>query len=807
IADEDDRSVRKAADEIKALDAQLEAHPLRAKLGEALAEWRAQLDARQQRVAEIEAGDARVRVLAMQIGEHDVRGKQAEAALAKASTALDIAQRDEATQQSKLAELLKGREETDVRRGWQSLQTRQGVLDKLQQLAKTRDEAAKRLAQIIETIAQRERAHAEQTQARAQVETHYRAVREQIRDKEKLIEQERRILELSAYRAALRPGAPCELCGSTEHPAISEYQALDVSQTQRALDASKTKLAELETQGLKLKQSLAALQGEVDQLRQQRAALDKDEGERALLWDSLCESVRLEHANRAGLDEALEANVQAVREAQTTLQSLDALRDALERAVKARIGADKAVAEAHHARQLVDQAKTQAIAQHTQATEQVAQLRADLETRTRALTTSLQAWRYESPDDWGDAQAWLNAREREWHIWQQAVEQRRQLVRQSDSLAQRSDVARQEVQKWQARWTAWVDARTEDSLEREPLGKSDDARAAFSEAELAVDHAQRRESELSGTEQGLIARVEQTAREAIEAGEHWRRALTASPFADESSFTAALLDADERDRLMQSRKQLDDALLGARRVQQAAKQRWAELSMQAKTEATSEALSAERDALQATVRKAAERQGEVKAQLQNDDNQRTTRKTLFDQIAAKQTDYDGWQRLNSLIGSADGAKYRKFAQGLTLDHLIHLANRQLVRLHGRYALNRKTSGELEIEVVDTWQGDSARDTRTLSGGESFLVSLALALALSDLVSHKTSIDSLFLDEGFGTLDGETLEIALDALDALNASGKMIGVISHVEALKERIPVQIKVRKRAGVGFSDIEVDQ
>ena len=154
---------------------------------------------------------------------------------------------------------------------------------------------------------------------------------------------------------------------------------------------------------------------------------------------------------------------------------------------------------------------------------------------------------------------------------------------------------------------------------------------------------------------------------------------------------------------------------------------------------------------------------------------------------------------------ADGAKYRKFAQGLTLDHLIYLANRQLVQLHGRYQLNRKLAGDLEMEVLDMWQGDVARDTRTLSGGESFLVSLALALALSDLVSFKTSIDSLFLDEGFGTLDGETLEIALNALDSLNASGKMIGVISHVEALKERIPLQIRVAKSVGIGFSTVEV--
>lgn len=136
---------------------------------------------------------------------------------------------------------------------------------------------------------------------------------------------------------------------------------------------------------------------------------------------------------------------------------------------------------------------------------------------------------------------------------------------------------------------------------------------------------------------------------------------------------------------------------------------------------------------------------------------------------------------------------------------MHLANRHLERLHGRYLLQRKTSGELELEIVDTWQADVTRDTRTLSGGESFLVSLALALALSDLVSHKTSIDSLFLDEGFGTLDGETLEVALDALDAINSAGKSIGVISHVEGMKERIAVQIAIRKASGLGASSIEI--
>jgi DNA repair protein SbcC/Rad50 len=173
--------------------------------------------------------------------------------------------------------------------------------------------------------------------------------------------------------------------------------------------------------------------------------------------------------------------------------------------------------------------------------------------------------------------------------------------------------------------------------------------------------------------------------------------------------------------------------------------------------------------------------------------------------SAHAKEVDIWQHLDGLIGSARGDKFRKFAQGLTLDHLLYLANRHLDRLHARYLLKRKASGELELEIIDGWQGDVSRDTRTLSGGESFLVSLALALALSDLVSHKTSIDSLFLDEGFGTLDGDTLEIALDALDSLNASGKMIGVISHVEALKDRIATQIRIEKGGGIGHSRLVV--
>ncbi len=180
-------------------------------------------------------------------------------------------------------------------------------------------------------------------------------------------------------------------------------------------------------------------------------------------------------------------------------------------------------------------------------------------------------------------------------------------------------------------------------------------------------------------------------------------------------------------------------------------------------------------------------------------------KDKLKEIDKLKQDYEVWVKLNELIGSADGAKFAKFAQGITLDNLIYLANSHLEILTNRYYIVRRKEQNhlLELDIVDRYQGNDIRSTNTLSGGESFLISLSLALGLSELASQKISIDSLFLDEGFGTLDKESLEIVLDALSRLESRGKMVGIISHVEALKEHIPLQIKVKKVGG-GVSMIE---
>lgn len=192
-----------------------------------------------------------------------------------------------------------------------------------------------------------------------------------------------------------------------------------------------------------------------------------------------------------------------------------------------------------------------------------------------------------------------------------------------------------------------------------------------------------------------------------------------------------------------------------------------------------------------------EHKGKVGEVLNQDDQLRMKHKEVAEQLESQQREYDRFHKLSVLIGSADGKKFSRFAQGLTLARLTELANRHLLQLSDRYRILKSPEKDLDLQIIDAYQADVIRPMSTLSGGESFLVSLALALGLSDLASRKVQINSLFIDEGFGTLDAETLDVAITALENLQANGKSIGVISHVEALKERIGTQIQVTKQPG----------
>lgn len=194
---------------------------------------------------------------------------------------------------------------------------------------------------------------------------------------------------------------------------------------------------------------------------------------------------------------------------------------------------------------------------------------------------------------------------------------------------------------------------------------------------------------------------------------------------------------------------------------------------------------------------------EIEFKLRNDLENKKKVGDILKEIQLKNNDHENWAKLNDLLGSSDGKKFRQIAQEYTLDILLGFANIHLQVLTNRYKLLR-VSGSLGLQVIDKDMGNEVRTVYSLSGGESFLVSLALALGLASLSSNKMQVESLFIDEGFGSLDPATLSIAMDALERLHNQGRKVGVISHVQEMTERIPVQIKVTKQSS-GKSKIEV--
>jgi len=777
------------------LQARLAQYPQRAKLGELLGGWRAQF-AQRSRLAQAIADVQRQAQTADQALQSATTQRQTlQGNVAFMQQQVESAGAQEGQHQQQLSALLGGATEGELRERLQQGQLHSRGLDRLEQLARARAEAAAQLARCQPELDALHQRKAERETVIVALRERYQTTKQQVADKEKLLQQEQRIHQLEHLRAQLQPGEACPLCGSQEHPAVAAYQALDVSSTQAALEQARQQLAELESEGIALRGELAGLEAQLQQGQRQL-----DEARAALVqhqqaWQQLCaeQGVALDddqqlHAERERHEASLTALLQQ-------LKTLEEHRHQLQQAQQQRQRAERDHAEAVQQLALFDQQQTHERQRQEERAQQLAAQRAELLQQDQALAAALGELGYSVPED---GEHWLAERSAEWQQWQQDQQRSQELAAAERDAEQAARTAQQLAAQWQQRWqAAGFDARL-------PLVIHAAPQQALVQAEEQLAAAQRQADALRGREQSLSERQEQEQARLAEHLASWQQALAASPFADESTYLAALLDDAQRSELSQLRQRLETAITEAVTLRAAAAQDVERLQAEPHGELPLEELDLQLQALAAQLRELGQCQGEIRAQLQGDDNRRASQQSLFADIAKQEQEHDLWQHLNSLIGASDGARYRRFAQGLTLDHLVHLANRQLQRLHGRYQLARRSDGELELEVVDTWQGDTARDCKTLSGGESFLVSLALALALSDLVSHKTSIDSLFLDEGFGTLDGETLEVALDALDSLNATGKTIGVISHVEALKERIPVQLKVHKGVGMGYSQLD---
>lgn len=638
----------------------------------------------------------------------------------------------------------------------------------------------------------------------------------------------RKLAEYEEERQRLVKDNPCPVCGSTEHPYVEKYKEIQTDETKSRLDnltqqvhaltitlvEQKTQCASFQVQNEKLSRDLEQLTQDIASLKQQWQIL----AQTYALPDVDCEETALTQ-----LDSALEKEDNLLTQKRISYQQLEVkiqqeyklLSDAKEQFNQ------QQQAILHQQNEFAQQQKEVSNKQQqtAQYLQQQALLAQDLQSLVKQQGYELQ--------EFEDKIQWLTARKKESQQYQSTLKTHHELQQTIRELL----LTQEERKRYLSETQKELDAVL---IQLQQLHQQQEQLKAQRHALFGIQTTEDARNELDKQSQLLQKQIEQYSEEknrlevrlnqligqyqeneksrqrlqtrSQDIIEQYQYALKNSPFTDENAFLASLLSVEERNRLQEQQKQRLDKLLQEKTrldTQEKAYQQHLLQQPLLSTEKNIEQITAHLLALETQLVHTQETKFRLQEQLRTDEEKRKEQQTLLDKITKQQSQFDDWSYLNELVGSASGDKFSRFAQGLTLDHLIYLANRRLEKLHGRYFLQRKTPASLELQIADTWQADALRDTRTLSGGESFLVSLSLALALSDLVSNKTQIESLFLDEGFGTLDPDTLDIALDALDSLNASGKIIGVISHVEAMKERIPVQIKVKKAGGVGISQL----
>ena len=339
-------------------------------------------------------------------------------------------------------------------------------------------------------------------------------------------------------------------------------------------------------------------------------------------------------------------------------------------------------------------------------------------------------------------------------------------------------------------------------------------RSHLNESRLRAQEAQQTASLALATAQAALAAAEARAAETA-------RALNAAAQAEAraaADLTAALAGAGmteadvtavfalppaAADALRTRLRQLDDGVTAARSTLAARQNDLQELEKQGLPEDTAETLAEALDRIEAEIEARAQQIGRLTADLARDAQTRAALADLTQETERARAEMEVWAAVNAAVGARSGDRFARIAQAITLDVLVEHANRHLADLNPRYRLRR--AAELALQVEDRDMGDSPRATRSLSGGERFLVSLALALALSQMGGKVTFAGTLFIDEGFGALDAGSLDLAIDALETLQSQGRQVGVISHVETMQARIATRIAVRKEGG-GRSSLRVE-
>jgi len=647
-------------------------------------------------------------------------------------------------------------------------------------------------------------------------------------------------------RGALVDGEPCPVCGSEAHPYAHQDARLHaVFDTLRAQVAERRvavqdKLSDQATR----RAQLAAAGERLAALGEERTTLLEDIGELDASWRA--NPVASDAPPEGERKPWFEAQTNAVREA---LLAVEARQGAARRAAQAREAAQTAFeagnAEHLRARELAQNARTSLATlelEHKSFSAQLERDRAALGVLLAELDPVLvesvgdgwqDAWR-RNPAQWqaaraAQAKAWAaqSTQLAEQHAALSTLEaaQREAAMRAehaaSAAAAAEEAFARNDAELTERRQSraALFDGRAVGEVEQALRRAVTGARELLSARQAAAGEAAQRETRVRSTlsqAQERIGALQDAARDAGERLAGWIEDYAAhhselEPVENQAQLAGLLAVgttwlAGERAALAE----LDAALARAAAVLAERKTQRDLHEQSAAPDGAMQDGAMVADALAAVLEERSavhERATGLRLQAAQDDARREKAQSMLAEIERQQAVEARWGRLSELIGSADGKKFRNYAQQFTLDVLLGYANSHLNQLARRYRLERVDNAgapSLALMVRDQDMGGEIRSVNSLSGGESFLVSLALALGLASLSSNRVRVESLFIDEGFGSLDSDTLGVAMDALDALQSMGRKVGVISHVQEMTERIAAKIQVRP-AGGGSSAVSV--
>ncbi|MCB0599183.1 MAG: AAA family ATPase, partial [Phaeodactylibacter sp.] len=649
----------------------------------------------------------------------------------------------------------------------------------------------------------------------------------QLKFKRGVYEQQLMVANYEKDRAALEEGQACPLCFSTHHPFrekpvrpfVDEAKA-ELDAVQARHDAAQQAHRELLNRQKEMETQIEQLAGnEVKplsgQLAQQfKKILDYEDKIARVAPELGGERYALARTDRLFLK--IGEAEKLIRERQEARSQLGKLLSRLEEQEAQMSQVEKGLQEGHTILKVLEgRLQLQQEQQHRQQ-EQSAKATARLDGLLQPY-----GYRFEAETAAGVFGA-LARQKKEWEQQNESLNQvsralelarqaEKQLQTGAGSAARRRATLQARIEADEKVWQGLAEQRRElfgdkslKEARQEQRGKME---AAEQELEVASQQLRELTLQLGKLEQSVKERSEalrQAEKKGRQIGESLEKALEKAGFSNLGALRQALLDEETAKSLEALREQLANRETEARQALKATAESLEAETQKALTEESIESLQARLAEKEETYSQYQQRIGALAEKLRQNEERRKKAEGLSEQIESQRREYGRWARLNDIIGMADGKKFRTFAQGLTLQKLTQLANEHLQRLNGRYIINKRGDEDLELEIIDTYQADNRRSMNTLSGGESFLVSLALALGLSDLAGRNAQIQSLFIDEGFGTLDENTLDLAVSTLENLQAGGKTIGIISHVKTLKERISVQIVVQKR-GNGFSSLEV--